>query len=92
MEKFPLIMLTKLTGCRPSRRGHFWPHGHNVKKLSRGSDTKYQGSRSNGFRLEVGFFLEKITTVKSKTTTTIRVFSLPKPCDFRLKRIGTKLI
>ena len=36
MEKFSLIMLKKLTGCRPSGCGHFWPHGHTVNELGRG--------------------------------------------------------
>ena len=47
MEMFPLIILTKLSGCRPSGRGHFWPYAHNVNKLGRGplADVTYQISR-----------------------------------------------
>ena len=36
MEMIPLIILTKLTGCRLSGRGHFWPYANNVNKLGRG--------------------------------------------------------
>ena len=42
MEKFPVTILTELTGCRPAG-----PHGHNVNKHGRGplADTTYQISR-----------------------------------------------
>ena len=35
MKKLPLIILTKLTGCRSSMQGHFWPHVQNVNTLGR---------------------------------------------------------
>ena len=49
MKKFPLIMLTKLTGCRtflyislcktcdPRGRASFGPQWHNLNNLNRGS-------------------------------------------------------
>ena len=61
MEKFPLISLTKLTGCRTSTFLYislsktceicgeviFCPQGHNLNKLGRGSldDATYKISR-----------------------------------------------
>ena len=38
MEKFPLIMLTKLTALTPGpRAGPLWPHGYNLSKVGKGS-------------------------------------------------------
>ena len=56
-EKFPFILLTKLTGCRTSIFLHpgwyqFWPPGAFRSSLDAWQmlHTKYQGSRSSDFR------------------------------------------